>query len=83
MHYIADITVRLKKGVRDPEGSAIQRALVNLGFDVVEVSSAKEFYVVLDAPSKTDARSQVNGMCAKLLANPIIHDYTFELREAQ
>ncbi|MHC1593196.1 MAG: phosphoribosylformylglycinamidine synthase subunit PurS [Methermicoccaceae archaeon] len=83
MHYIADITVRLKKGVRDPEGSTIQRALTNLGFDVLEVSSAKEFYVVVDAKDEADAHSQVDGMCAKLLANPIIHDYTFELREAQ
>jgi len=81
MHYIADITVRLKKGVRDPEGSAIQRALANLGFDVLEVSSAKEFYVTLEAEGEDDARRQVEGMCTKLLANPIIHDYTYELRE--
>jgi len=83
MHYIADITVRLKRGVRDPEGSTIQRALVNLGFNVLEVSSAKEFYVTIEAEDEADARQQVEGMCTKLLANPIIHDYTYELRETR
>ena len=79
MRYLADVTIKLKKGVRDPEGMAITRALRNLGFSVEEVSSAKKYYVLFDAEDEEEAKNQVEEMCRKLLSNPIIHEYSYTL----
>jgi len=79
MRYLADVTIKLKKGVRDPEGMAITRALRNLGFSVEEVSSAKKYYVLFDAEDEEMAKNQVEEMCRKLLSNPIIHEYSYTL----
>ena len=79
MRYLADVTIKLKKGVRDPEGMTITRALRNLGFSVEEVSSAKKYYVLFDAEDEVVAKNQVEEMCRKLLSNPIIHEYSYTL----
>jgi len=79
MRYVADINIRLKKGVRDPEGATIQQALANLGFVVVDVSTAKKFYVTLDASDEAEASELIDKMCTVLLSNPIIHDYDYKI----
>jgi phosphoribosylformylglycinamidine synthase len=79
MRYLADVTIKLKKGVRDPEGMTITRALRNLGFSVEEVSSAKKYYVLFEAEDDEEAENKIEEMCRKLLSNPIIHDYSYTL----
>ena len=70
------VHVTLKPDVLDPQGKAIARASASLGFDaVVSVRQAKLFEVVLDAADDTAARVQLEELCAKLLANPVIEDY--------
>lgn len=74
------VEVHLKKGVADPEGDNILKALKLLGFAGVRgVSSAKLFLINLDAPDKRTARARVEEMCRKLLANPVIHDYSIHV----
>jgi phosphoribosylformylglycinamidine synthase len=78
----ARVHVTLKAGVLDPQGKAIQGALGALGFEgVVGVRQGK--YLELDiAEADTDrARAEVERMCRKLLANPVIEDYTIDLDE--
>ncbi len=77
--YHADVVINLKKGVADPEGVNTKKALELLGFDVKEVKSAKIFRIILDAKSKNDAKKTTEEMCRKLLANPVIHDYTLRI----
>ncbi len=75
-----------KQGILDPQGVAIERSLPALGFDgVTDVRVGKfiELQVALPNGTSTDAaRAEVDEMCRKLLANPIIEDYTFTVDEA-
>ncbi len=69
------IEVHLKKGVTDPEGDNVLKALSLLGFKGVRgVHSAKLFLVDVDATSASEAHAAAEEMCRRLLANPVIHD---------
>jgi len=72
-----------KQGILDPQGAAVERSLPNLGFEGVSgVRIGKIIDLTVDgAGSEEAARSQVDEMCRKLLSNPIIEDYTFEITE--
>lgn len=71
-----NLYIRLKKGVLDPEGKAIQQALIGLGFSGVnDVRQSKFIELDLDETDPEIARSSVELMCEKLLANTIIEDY--------
>lgn len=79
----ARIVVTLKKGVLDPQGKAVKGALENLGFtQIKEVRVGKVIDVTLDgAVGKKEVEEAVEEMCRKLLANPVIEDYTFQVTE--
>ena len=78
--YLAKIYITLKTSVNDPAGQTIQGSLVDLGFNsVVTVRSGKYFEVLLTTPDETEARTAVTTMCDKLLSNPVIEDYQFEI----
>jgi phosphoribosylformylglycinamidine synthase len=80
MRYAVKIDVMHLPGVLDPQGATVERALPALGYDnVSEVSIAKTIRLAVDAASEADAREQVDEMCQKLLANPVIERYTVEL----
>ena len=70
------VHVTLKPDVLDPQGKAIQRASTSLGYGaVLSVRQGKLFEVTLDAADEAQARSQLEDLCNKLLANPVIEDY--------
>ena len=76
----ARIVVTLKNGVLDPQGKAIEGALGTLGFSGVgAVRQGKVFDVVLDDDDRASAEAQLKDMCAKLLANTVIENYTVEI----
>ena len=78
--FSAKVTVRLKNGVLDPQGKAIEGALGSLGFEGVDtVRQGKVFDVELTATSKKAAEENLNAMCEKLLANTVIEDYAVEV----
>jgi phosphoribosylformylglycinamidine synthase len=80
MRYAVRIDVTHLPGVLDPQGATVERALPALGYDnVSEVSIAKTIRLAIDAPSESVARDQVDEMCQKLLANPVIERYTVEV----
>ena len=71
--------VRLKSGILDVQGAAVQRALAGLGFnDVSELRVGKMIEVDVDAASAEQARTRVDEMCRRLLVNTILEDYTIE-----
>lgn len=79
--WLASIRVTLKPVVNDPPGLAIRDALHNLGYSGVrEVRSGKLIQIQLDAADRPAAEEAVHDMCRRLLANPVIEDYTFELQ---
>ena len=76
----ARVHVTLKRGVLDPQGQAIGRALSGLGFeDVGDVRTGKVIEIELSERDTDRAREQVDAMCQRLLANPVIEDYAIEL----
>lgn len=80
--WTALVQVTLKPAVNDPQGLAIRGGLHQLGFETVEsVRAGKSFRIELDAPTRAAAEGLVDSMCRKLLANPVIEDFTFELAE--
>ena len=73
------VLVRLKPGILDVQGAAVKRALGGLGFgDVADLRVGKVIEVDVEAASAAEARSRVDEMCRKLLANPILEDYAIE-----
>jgi len=79
--YTATVTVRLKRGVLDPEAETTKRALERLGFEVDALRSADRFEVDLDADDVDDAEERATEMAERLLANPTIHDYEVAVEE--
>lgn len=81
--WIAQVRVVLKPAVNDPQGLAIRGGLHQLGFDdVASVRAGKFFEIRLAADDRGTAEQAVHDMCRRLLANPVIEDYSFELAPA-
>jgi phosphoribosylformylglycinamidine synthase PurS subunit len=82
--YLAKVYITLKPTVNDPQGLTIKGALHNLGFSSVEdVRAGKYIEVKVAEKDIASARQQVEEMCRKLLANPVIEKYSFEIEQAE
>ncbi len=81
--FLARVYVTLKPTVNDPQGLTIRGGLHALGFAGVRaVRAGKYMEISVDASGRDQAEAQVTEMCRKLLANPVIEDFRFELEEA-
>ena len=68
--------VTLKKDVLDPQGKVVHQALNGMGFNnVKEVRQGKYFDIEVNENDETKAKSKVEDMCKKLLANLVIEDF--------
>ncbi len=81
MAKTAKVYVTLKRGVLDPQGSAVARSLHALGYsEVADVRLGKYIEVALaEGASPEDERRRLEEMCQRLLANTVIEDYRIEL----
>ena len=78
--FKAEIKITLKKTVADPQGLTIKHALESLSFSgLEEVRMGKLINIKVQEQDKEKAKERVKQMCEKLLANPIIEDYSFEV----
>jgi phosphoribosylformylglycinamidine synthase len=78
----AKVYVTLKRGILDPQGETVKGALETLGFaEVQDVRIGKFMVVTLNGVSREEAANRVEEMCKRLLANPVIEDFRFELEE--
>ena len=72
--------MRLKKGILDVQGTAVKRALEGLGFsEVTDLRVGKILELELEARDPAGARARLEEMCRKLLANPVMEDFTVEI----
>ncbi len=79
----AEIYITLKKIVTDPQGLTIKHALDSLGYNKVEEARVGKLVILkLNIDDKKEAEQKLDEMCRKLLANPIIEDYSFKIEEA-
>jgi phosphoribosylformylglycinamidine synthase len=75
----ARVFVMPKEGVLDPQGKAIAHALGNLGFSGVgEVRQGKVIELEIAETDQVKARTALDAMCQKLLANTVIESYRVE-----
>jgi phosphoribosylformylglycinamidine synthase PurS subunit len=80
--FIARVYVSLKLTVNDPQGLTIADGLRTLGFSEVEgVRAGKYLEISLTAAGPDEARTRIDAMCEKVLANPIIENYRFDIEE--
>jgi phosphoribosylformylglycinamidine synthase len=81
--FLARVYVTLKPTVNDPQGLTIRGGLHSLGFDSVgSVRAGKYLEIRLDGADPAAAEAQLTDMCRKLLANPVIEDFRFEIEDA-
>ena len=80
--YLAKVYITLKPTVNDPQGLTIKGALHNLGFtSVKDVRAGKYIEIRIDEDDPNQTKTRVNEMCRKLLANPVIENYRFDLEK--
>ncbi len=78
----ARVFVTLKRGALDPQGKAVCTSLHQLGYrEVTDVRIGKCMEVTLGGLPRREAEQRLKAMCDKLLANPVIEDYRFEVYE--
>ncbi len=79
-HLIVDVTLR--KGIADPEGATIERALPALGFTgIANVHADKSFRFDVEALDEASALERATSLAERLLSNPVIEDATVRLGE--
>ncbi|HEY3724010.1 MAG TPA: phosphoribosylformylglycinamidine synthase subunit PurS [Acidimicrobiia bacterium] len=80
--FEARIDVSHLPGILDPQGATVEKALPALGYtNVTQVSVGKSIRLVVDAADEAAARAQVDEMCHRLLANPVIEAFSISLAE--
>lgn len=80
LQFHAQIYITLRPSVLDPAGTAVESGLKQLGYESVEgVRIGKYIELTLAATDEADAKTQLEQMCDRLLANPVIENYRFEL----
>ncbi len=78
--FLARVYITLKPTVNDPQGLTIKGALHSLGFaEVDSVRAGKYMEIRVNAKDRKKAEEQVREMCRKLLANPVIEDFRYEI----
>jgi phosphoribosylformylglycinamidine synthase subunit PurS len=77
----AVVLVRPKAGILDPQGEAVESSLRQLGFTVEEARVGKVIDLEVAADSPSAARAEIERMCERLLANPLIESYEIELAD--
>ena len=77
----AKVFVTLKRGVLDPQGQAVARALGRLGFDEVKDARIGKYIELKLDGERAAVEKKLKDMCERLLANTVIEEYRFELAE--
>ena len=82
--FEARVEVTHRPGIADPAGATVERALPALGYtNVTQVHIGKVIRLVVDAADASAARAQVEEMCERLLANPVIESYEVTISELE
>jgi len=76
------IDVMLKPEILDPQGKAVERAAVRLGYaDVRSVRQGKRFVVEIDGPADEQALASIRELAESLLANTVIEDFSVRVED--
>lgn len=73
------VQITRREGIADPEGTTTAHALRELGYqEVTGVTFGREIAVEVDAEDEAVAERRVIEMCDRLLANPVIEEFSVE-----
>jgi phosphoribosylformylglycinamidine synthase subunit PurS len=80
--FLSKIKITLRKSILDPQGKAIEHAIgtMNIG-NIRDVRMGKYIELKIDAQDEVAARQVTEQVCAKLLANPIMEDFHFDVEK--
>jgi phosphoribosylformylglycinamidine synthase PurS subunit len=82
VRFAVVVEVQLREGVADPQGATVERSLPHLGFDgVSDVRVGKSIRFTIDSVDEAAARREVDELCARFLANPVIEDTDVRVEE--
>ena len=79
--YKVKVYVTLRESVLDPQGKAVTQSLHSLNYQEVADVRIGKFMELTIEKSDRDINEVVNDICKKLLANPVIEDYRYEVEE--
>jgi len=80
--FRSTVRITLRKSILDPQGKAVEHAVATLGIGAVNnVRMGKFIEFNIDQSSETEARKTTEEVCRKLLANPVMEDYQFEIQK--
>jgi phosphoribosylformylglycinamidine synthase len=82
--FKAKIKITLRRSILDPQGKAVEHAIQSLGYkDVKDTRIGKYIELLIDSEDRQKAEKAAEEICNKLLANPVMEDYEFELAEME
>ncbi len=79
--YKVKVYVTLRESVLDPQGAAVKKSLTMMGYSAVEDVRVGKYMELEIAEGEGGIEASVREMCEKLLSNPVIEDYRFEIEE--
>ncbi|TYR73643.1 phosphoribosylformylglycinamidine synthase subunit PurS [Rossellomorea vietnamensis] len=79
--YKVKVFITLRESVLDPQGKAVQNSLHSMNYSGVEDVRIGKYMELTISPSDKSVEETVEDMCSKLLANPVIEDYSYEIEE--
>ena len=83
MKFTAEINIMPLKALLDPQGKAVTNSMHKIGFsEIGNVRIGKHITLEIEADSEEIAMERVNEACNKILSNPIIEGYDYELKKA-
>jgi phosphoribosylformylglycinamidine synthase PurS subunit len=78
--FLSKIRITLRPSILDPQGKAVGHAISSLGVNAVrDVRMGKYVEMKVEGPSEAEARAVTEEVCKKLLANPVMEDYAYEV----
>lgn len=82
MTFSSKIKITLRKNILDPQGKTIEHSLKTMGYDsILDTRIGKFIELAVEADSLDKAKQITDDACKKLLANPVMEDYEFEISE--
>ncbi len=82
MKFVAEIDIMPLKALLDPQGKAVKNSAVKAGYKGIEnVRIGKHIEVELEAENEAAAKIEIEELCKKLLSNPIIESYEFQIKK--
>ncbi|AMW98232.1 MULTISPECIES: phosphoribosylformylglycinamidine synthase subunit PurS [Rummeliibacillus] len=79
--YKVQVYITLRESVLDPQGSAVKQSLHSLGYKGIEELRIGKYLELTIDQKEQDIDGLVNEVCQKLLANTVIEDYRYDIKE--